>query len=379
MNRSVILLAIAGLLSFCACKDATVDNSAKFDTIKLFSCGENGVHTYRIPAIVTAKDGTILAFCEARTKTHKDAGDIDLVVKRSTDNGRSWSESITIWNDDDQCCSSPNPVVLDDGRIMLVAGWRNMSTNLLYDLRKVVFYSEDNGLSWSGPRDITDQITDPAWLMSAIGPCHGIQLKQKPHKGRVVLPCYFKWLDDYRVWHGRSYLVYSDDRGQTWHRGAFATEGGNECTVAELANGDVMLNMREFKRFNDDTTYLARRRMVAISDDGGMTLSPSQYDWNLEEPICQGSLLRYTKGHKKDNWLLFSNSNSERKRVDLKVKLSKDGGKSWKVIYSEPYKWGAYSDMTELPDGSVAILYEAGEGNAREFLAFDIIPASAIR
>lgn len=379
MNKTPILLALAALFVLGACKGAPSSSPEGEFPIKLFTAGELGVNTYRIPAIVAAKDGTLLAFCEARTKSHKDDGDIDLVVKRSTDGGLTWSESIMIWDDRDQCCSSPNPVVLSSGRILVAAGWKNMTTKLLYVQRKVVFFSDDNGLTWSAPHDITDQISDQAWLMNAIGPVHGIQLSQGPHKGRVVLPCYFKWLDDYRVWHGRSYLIYSDDEGMNWHRGAYGTYGGNECTVAELSNGDIMLNMREFKRFADDTTYLAHRRLVAISPDGGETLTPCTYDWGLKEPVCQGSLLRYMKGHRNDDWLLFSNSDSEKARENLTVKLSKNGGKTWKVIYREPYRWGAYSDMAELPDGSVAIIYEAGEKNSREFLAFDIIPASAIK
>ena len=147
---------------------------------------------------------------------------------------------------------------------------------------------------------------------------------------------------------------------------------------AELSNGDIMLNMREFKRWAD-TTRLAHRRQVAISTDGGETLSDIVFDPQLPEAICEGSILRYLNGHEKEDWLLFMNPNGPEIRENLKVKLSKDRGQNWTEIYDGPFAREAYSDMVELMDGSVGLLYEAGDSTARECLVFDVLPASRIR
>ena len=95
--------------------------------------------------------------------------------------------------------------------------------------------------------------------------------------------------------------------------------------------------------------------------------------------MCEGSLIRYRRGHEKDDWLLFMNPVDTVSRKDVKVKLSRDCGANWEVIYEAPYIKGGYSDMVELSDGSVAVLYEAGDDTARDCIAFDILPKKIIR
>ena len=346
--------------------------------IPLYQAGEAGYHTFRIPAIAMSQKGTVLAFAEARRNSQKDHGDIDLVLKRSTDGGRTWGEMITIRNDGENCCSSPTPVVLDNGRILLLSTWKTTAVPYHYfDITWYIQHSDDDGLTWSEPRRIDEGLVERDWIMACIGPGHAIQLRNGAHKGRVVASCYHKWEGEGKLWQGRSFFIYSDDRGETWKRGAFSGRGGNECMSAELSNGDIMLNMREFKRWAD-TTELAHRRQVAISTDGGETLSDIVFDPQLPEAICEGSILRYRSGHEKEDWLLFMNPNGPEIRENLKVKLSKDRGQNWHVIYDGPYPKEAYSDMVELRDGSVGLIYEAGDSTARDFLIFDLIPKNLI-
>lgn len=376
------MFAIAASLAFASallisCRQS---ESGFCGPVKVFEAGESGYHTFRIPAIEVTKNGTILAFAEARRNSHKDFGDIDLVVKRSTDGGKTWGEMIIIRDDLNNCCSSPTPVVLENGRILMLSTWKTNQIPFHYfDINWFMMYSDDDGLTWSEPEKISEGIVEDNWIMACVGPGHMIQLKKGPHKGRILASCYHKWEGGPgKLWAGRSFYIYSDDEGKTWQRGAFGSLGGNECMSTELSNGDIMLNMREFKRWAD-TTYLPHRRLVAFSRDGGETLEEAYYDPALTESMCEGSILRYTYRHEKEDWILFMNPTDTVKRKDLKVKLSKDCGKSWKEIYDAPFRLEAYSDMIQLEKGRVGLIYEAGDSTSREFLAFDIINPSDIR
>lgn len=374
----VAALLLAASLLAVSCRERTAPKDWE-GPIQLYTAGEDGFHTFRIPAITITKQGTLLAFAEARKNSHKDHGDIDLVVKRSEDGGRTWGEAITVRNDSVNCCSSPTPVVLDNGRILMLSTWK---TNLIpfhyFDIHWYIQYSDDDGRTWSEPRLISEGLVEDDWIMACVGPGHAIKLENGAHKGRLIVSCYHKWEGEGKLWQGRSFFIYSDDDGETWTRGAFSGRGGNECMSAELANGDIMLNMREFQRWAD-TTKLQQRRQVAISTDGGETLSDIVFDPQLPEPVCEGSILRHKRGHEKKDWILYMGPTDEKVRADLKVKLSKDRGQNWKDIYDGPFAKEAYSDMVELPDGSVALLYEAGEETPRDFIAFDILPYRQIR
>ncbi len=353
---------------------------------ELYKAGVDGYHTYRIPAMVATRQGSILAFTEARLNTHRDFGDKDIVLKRSTDGGKTWSGNIMVLEDSIQACGNPVPFVLDNGRIVLLSMWKDRTGEERYPpaygtYRAFVQHSDDDGLTWSDPKDVTPAFQTPAdsnWIKFLTGPGHGLVLTEGEHAGRLVAPCYYQWVGEDRKWQGRAFFMISDDDGETWRRGAFATTG-DESSAAQLSNGDIMLNSREFTRWREEHLIgWESRRLVAVSKDGGETLSPSELDWNLPEPRCEGSILRYRHGHEDEDWLLFVNPSSTKQRYNLQVKLSKDGGKSWKSIYKAPYTMCAYSDMAELPDGSVAVIYEAGEETMRECLAFDIIPRSWI-
>ena len=375
--KRCLALVLGAVLCLCGCGGGAPSHFE--GPVALFPAGEEGYHSFRIPAIVRTQEGTLLAFCEARKNSHKDHGDIDLVVKRSEDGGVSWSGMSAIWNDGENCCSSPTPVVLDNGRILLLCTWKTTAEPFHYfDIHWCQFYSDDDGRTWNGPRPISEGLVEPDWIMACVGPGHAIQLQKGAHKGRIIASCYHQWEGEGKLWQGRSFFIYSDDGGESWTRGAFSGRGGNECMSAELSNGDIMLNMREFKRWAD-TSGVRYMRLVSISTDGGETLGDIAYDPQLPEAICEGSIIRYTHRHEKDDWLLFANPTTPEARTELKVKLSKDRGANWQEIYDGPYAKEAYSDMVELPDGSVGILYEAGDSTSHDCIAFDLISAKEIR
>lgn len=158
-----------------------------------------------------------------------------------------------------------------------------------------------------------------------------------------------------------SQLIYSDDKGETWKLGGVVGQhGGNESSVVELKNGDLMLNMRNYNREE------SKSRSYAISKDGGETVSNMQYLPELIEPICQGSTLNYMKNNKVSSNILFSNPASTDKREKMTVKLSEDNGKTWPyacLIYAGP---SAYSDLVNLPDGKIGLLRIRYQQSARK-------------
>lgn len=342
----------------------------------IFKKGDNGIHTYRIPALIQTKSGVILAFAEARKNSGSDTGDIDLVVRRSTDGGKTWGDIITVWDDGENVCGNPSPVIDEKtGRIILVTTWNNgkdpekmIHAKTSIDTRRVfVLHSDDDGLTWSKAREITSQAKKPEWQWYATGPCHSIQLKKGPHKGRIVVPC-----DHSNFGEGNfSHVIYSDDSGENWHIGGII-KYGNESTITELSNGDLMLNMRcgnkEAVR-GDDKPY----RLVAISHDGGETFDDMYLDEGLEEPVCNASIINYAPKGKLTKKILFSNPKHPSKRLDMSISMSKDNGKTWKTVKKLSEMPTAYSDLLVLPNGDVAIFYERGEKRPYDAMVFTII------
>lgn len=343
--------------------------------INVFQKGEEGYACFRIPAIVQSKSGTLLAFAEARKNSCSDTGNIDLVLKRSEDGGKNWSRIITVWDDQNNVCGNPVPMIDQaTGKIILVACWNSgeYTEKQIMDKkssdcnrRVYVLYSDDDGKNWTNPKEITPTVKLSDWGWYATGPCHGIQLQNKKHKGRLVVPANYSTLE---TKERHSHLIYSDDLGGTWELGGLVKEpGGNESSVVELKNGDLMLNMRNYNR-NESKT-----RSYAISKDGGKTLSVTKYIPELIEPVCQGSTLNYTNKGKITNKILFSNPASMDKREKITIKLSKDNGKTWpyaELIYPGP---SAYSDLVNLSGGNIGLLFEYGENNPYENIGFIVV------
>ncbi|HPP54759.1 MAG TPA: sialidase family protein, partial [Thermoguttaceae bacterium] len=211
------------------------------------------------------------------------------------------------------------------------------------------------------------QVKKPEWTWYATGPGCGIQLRS----GRLLVPC--DHIADGGEW--ASHVIYSDDGGKTWRLGGAAPPKTNECEVVELADGRLMLNMRNYNRQHTC-------RAVAFSTDGGLTWSPVTYDPMLLEPICQASIRRYSladpnrPGSK--NVILFSNPADPKDRKKMTLRLSYDEGKSWpvgKLLWAGP---AAYSCLAVLPDGTVLCLYERGQKHAYERISLARISAKEL-
>lgn len=335
----------------------------------IYKSGENGYQCFRIPAIVTTTRRTLLAFAEARRNNCGDAGDIDLVVKRSSDGGKTWGPMEIVWDDGANTCGNPAPVTDSrTGAVILLSTW-NLGTDHEKDIiagaskdtrRIFVLSSVDDGNSWSDPREITKDVKKDDWTWYATGPVNGIQLRKGKYKGRLVIPCDHIEAASKKYY---SHSIYSDDGGSTWKLGGTTQQDKvNECTVAELPNGTLMLNMRNYGP--------TRHRKVAVSKDGGESWSVPKTDTALAEPICQGSLLWYAHPGKR-SFLAFSNPANADARVAMTVKISYNKGKTWqlkKLLHAGP---SAYSNLVQLPNGNLGCLYEAGIKNPYEGIVFE--------
>jgi sialidase-1 len=332
----------------------------------LFVAGQEGYRSFRIPSLITTRKGTLLAFCEGRKDSASDTGNIDTVLRRSTDGGRTWGPLQLVAGDGPNTVGNPCPVVdRTTGTIWLLLT-QNVGSDredaikaaVAANTRRVwVSRSDDDGLTWSKPKDITADAKRPEWTWYATGPGCGIQLTS----GRLVIPCDFSLKGREKLYG--SHVIYSDDHGATWHIGGVAGKDVNECQVVERADGSLMLNMRSYRGQRQRNC-----RAVSVSRDGGATWSPLTWDETLIDPICQASFIRCPAGPKTPrDCLVFANPAST-KRERMTVRVSYDGGESWPVatlLYAGP---SAYSALASLPDGRVACLYECGEKNSYERL-----------
>jgi sialidase-1 len=333
---------------------------------EVYVAGEGGYHTYRIPSVIVTPKGTLLAFAEGRHGSAADSGDIDLVLKRSDDGGVSWSPLRVLVDNGPNSASNPCPVIDRTTGTIWFLSTRNLATDRESDIiagksegtpTVWAMSSRDDGLTWSAPVEITASVKAPGWTWYATGPGVGIQTRS----GRLVIPANHA---EYPGGTHRSHLFFSDDGGKRWGLGASADPGTNESQVVELADGRLMLNMR------NHPPRSVNSRMVAISNDAGRTLSGARPDEALIEPPAQASILRYsTAADQARNRLLFSNPASSR-RERLTVRVSYDEGATWPVaraLYDGP---SAYSTLAVLPDQSIGVLFEQGEKSPYEKITF---------
>ena len=339
----------------------------------VFVGGQDGVFEYRIPALVTSNKGTLLAFCDARVNRSGDPpNNIDLVMKRSTDGGKTWGQLRTLGDlGEGAVADSCGLVDRQTGTIWVFSvyapegvGSRNAAPGLTgATFTYKAIKSDDDGVTWSEPVDITPMVKRPEWSAGSPGPGKGIQMRS----GRLIIPRYYA---NYpgpdstgQEQSGSSFVTYSDDHGQTWKIGSEAQTQGktNECQVAELSDGSLMLNMRGIN---------GNQRKIARSHDGGMTWSQVVEDATLIEPRCQASLERYTVKLRHDkNRLLFSNPASL-ERKNMTVRLSYDDGQTWPVARQLHAGPSAYSCLTVLSDMTAGCLYERGEKGPYEKITF---------
>lgn len=353
------------------------------DKQDLFTAGEDPAYNiYHIPGIVVTAKGTVLAWCEARKRPAgvSDWDDIRILLRRSADDGKTWSAPKSIANVEGPKKKNPfalkmknvdpndvtynNPVMIAD---------KDGTVHMLFCLEyERVFYqrSDDDGVTWSQPTEITATFAafkkDYDWKVLATGPNHSIQLKT----GRLVVPV---WLSTGTGGNAHrpsvTATIYSDDQGKTWKAGDIAvpcTEewiNPNETVAIELNDGSVMLNVRSESK--------AHRRLVTTSKDGATGWSTPKFDDALLEPICMGGIVRYNHGGK--SLILFSNPHNleggrestpepgkSRARKNVSVKISRDEGQTWpvnKTIESGP---SMYSDIAVTQSGTILCFYGRG-------------------
>jgi len=343
----------------------------------LWKKGEGIYEGYRIPSLIVSSKGTVLAFAEGRNDGG-DSGDIGIVLKRSATNGKTWSDETVVWDDQLNTCGNPCPVVDEEtGRIWLILTWnygKDSESGIItktsqYPRRVFSCYSDDDGLTWSEPADITDACKDPSWGWYATGPGIGIQLKYGNFKGRLVIPANHSYDDpEGKLQKGPysygAHVLISDDHGKTWRKSAPIRPGCNESQVAELPDGRLVMNMRSY---NGKSC-----RAVSFSSDGGETWSPIAHDLQLVESVCQASLLDYGN-YKSGHYYLFSNPAVPSGRTHMTLKVSDDGCKTWYAGYLIEPGPSAYSCLARLPGGQIGLLFETGENNAYETICFATI------
>ena len=378
MKISFLILAFLIISIQSTCAQPIVS-----DQKTLFAAGENGYESYRIPALIKTKKGALLAFCEGRKEGKSDAGNIDILMKKSIDEGKTWSEQTVIWDDADNTCGNPCPV-LDEktGEIFLLlthnqgdVSEKDIITKKSESTRTVwVSKTSDEGMSWSKPVDITQTTKKPEWGWYATGPGNGIQIKYGAKKGRLVIPCDFSYDDpNGKVRNGPfeygSHIIYSDDHGKKWQLGGTITPKMNECQVVELADkkGKLLINMRSY--------FGHKVRANSISKDGGESWTAPEDVADLTEPVCQASLFRYSwpQSKKTKSIVLFLNPAHASKRQNLTLRASYDEGKTWPISKSLFPGPSAYSSIATLPNGNIICLYEAGDDNPYEKIIFQTI------
>ncbi len=335
---------------------ASAQNDTLFTRTELYHPGDYGSANYRIPAVITAKDGSIVAVTDKRKYNEGDLPqDIDIVCNRSTDGGYSWTEPYTIalgtgvnhgfgdcavaWSND------------DNGLIAVFVGgvglWNSTPSN---PIRSYKSYSYDNGQTWTAPEDITNFIfgdnciypVQTTWRASFFGSGNGLRTST----GRIMFVAAIREGSAQSL---NNYAVYSDDNGLTWHVSGRASVGGDEAKVTELADGRILMSIRH-----------GGHRWYNISEDSGETWQPNTSTWNdITAPACNGDMIRYTsvnQGHNKNRLLHSVPYGSS--RTDVTVYISYDEGETWPVSKCiVPYS-SAYSSLCVLPDGTIGLYVE---------------------
>lgn len=375
VNWSALLstmLCVFGLSFGAACASTAPQGATRRD---VFVSGTEGYHTFRIPTIVRAANGDLLAICEGRKKNASDRGDIDIVARRSKDGGLTWGALAVVWDDGENTCGNPCPVVdATTGEILLL-----LTHNIGTDPEKAInagtaqgsrtvwiMRSRDHGITWSAAENITATTKAGDWRWYATGPGVGIQIKEGVHAGRLVVPCDHSYPDDSEAGFAYgSHAIYSDDHGKTWRLGAPIQPKVNECQVVELfdGNGTLLIDMRSYHKRS--------QRAQCLSSDGGATWGEVTFAADLIEPVCQASILRWETGKGRGrNLMVFSNPANATKRINMTIKGSTDNGKTWPhalVLNDGP---SAYSCLVALSANEAGCLYENGEKNPYARLTF---------
>ncbi|MBN1854817.1 MAG: exo-alpha-sialidase [Pirellulales bacterium] len=338
----------------------------------LFTEETGGFRLYRIPGIVVTAEGSVLAYCEARKFTVADRGEIEIHLRRSTDAGRTWSTAKQVAHLGPRLPRNPHMPEAKKNKDMggpnqqtvnnpVAIAARDGTVHLLYCveyMRAFHIHSDDDGVTWSAPVEITstfDQYRPELdWQVIGTGPGHAVQLQS----GRLAAPFWMATYQQQPKLRKAVGIIYSDDHGKTWQRGDIALRNAGEPNIAELPDGCVLVTARN--------TDARNRRVAAYSRDGATGWSKPHFIEDLLEPGCMAGLVSHPGTASRPRpLLLFSNPDTTQRahkhRLNLTIKLSEDGGRTWpvsKVLQPGP---SAYSDLAVLPDGTVLCFYESGD------------------
>lgn len=320
----------------------------------VFVASENSYTSFRIPAIVRTNN-SLLAFCEGRCDSAADNGPIDIVLKRSVDNGQTWGPLRVVSTASAGTVGNPAPVVTASGLVVLVsvrnradATEEQILRGIAEPRRVFVQISRDDGQTFDEPREISGSARLGNWAWYATGPCHGIALRT----GRLVIPANHSVRDEYG-----GHCIYSDDEGITWSIG-FVAAGANETAVAELPDGRLYFNARNQSG--------GINRLDSYSADSGQTLErPYRPQAQLETPVVQGSVLQIENGP-----LLYSGPTDPDDRRAMAIRASDDFGETWRTAFILDHAPAAYSDLVQVDDHTIGLLYETGNSNPYEIISF---------
>ncbi|MEU6098815.1 sialidase family protein [Streptomyces sp. NPDC047079] len=355
-------------------------SEGRFEQQVLFRASQDpGYSCFRIPAVVRTAKGTLLAFAEGRVLNCGDAADIDIVVKRSTDGGRTWGPLQVVNEGAGDTHGNPAPLVdRETGRILLAETYNtgrtdSASCSVPCDRTPHLQFSDDDGLTWSKPRDLSPQILPADWnSWYATGPVHGIQLTRGRHAGRLVFGVNAETWNGSRVTANHAALMTSDDGGDHWRVGAtdswpIADDGTfrqkpSELTLTERQDGSILVSGRE-----QDGTDLGHRTQAVSRDSGGTFVAPFRDLPDLYTPQVQGSMLRLG-----DRILLACPGDPDRRRT-MMIRSSYDGGRTWDSVDRGTVvttDWSGYSDLVRVDGGTVGLMYEGGAVDARDEIRF---------
>lgn len=350
-----MLVVVAMLLLSSSKGEAQTSMSEKpsdFPKYTVFSAGENNVNSYRIPSLIVAKDGSIVVFCEARRESWRDKSRTDIVIKRSSDNGKTWSTMLDLTKGNTGAFMDPTPLMdYSTGRIFLFTTFWPANDHSGKTNKAILLTSDDNGKTWSKPMDITEKLVTKERYIYGFGPGAGIQMTGKKYKNRLILPARVSEIGNKKA---HDVAIYSDDKGSSWTVGGHG-DTDDEFQIAESPTDVLVYNAREPKV-----------RRISISKDGGKSWSKSVIEPSLPgvSKGCQASILG------KGKTLYFSGIQGipESQEFDERAKLtlykSKNGGKKWnkgQLLYE---KASGYSCMAFLPNGEMAIIFETGESQS---------------
>jgi len=335
--------------------------------------GEFDCHTFRIPAMVNTNKGTLLAVYDMRYNSRRDLqGHMDIGLSRSTDGGETWARPVPIMDmkkfgglpEDQNGCSDPNILVdRKTGEILVSAVWTHgkpgthqwvgKGSEPGHSIHKssqfMMVRSKDDGLTWSKPENWTKRLKDPKWCLFAPAPGNGINLMD----GTLVMPTQGRDATGLPF----SNFMWSKDHGKSWTLSSPARDNTTECSVAELKDGSLMLNIRDNRNRKDKSK--TNGRAVSVTKDMGKNWKVHSSDHGaLPEPVCMASLISHDLKNG-GRVLFFSNPNSKYKREKMTVRMSLDQGKTWPKSILLDQKGGAYSSLAMVDDRTLGILYES--------------------